>query len=125
MNINDIKFSFKFKLKLMILTILPLLFYGSIGYADNSKIYIKTQDILTEEEYNNLTNEEKNKYKAIDNGLHYFSIRPSVTDGNINNDGAKKESSMAIGPDAIANETNSLAIGLNAQALYDNSMAIG
>ena len=125
MNINDIKFSFKFKLKLMILTILLFLLYSNIGYADNSKIYIKTQDILTEKEYNNLTNEEKNKYKAIDNGLHYFSIRPSITDGNINNDGAKMEASMAIGPDALANKTNSMAIGLNAQALYDNSMAIG
>ena len=125
MNINDIKFSFKFKLKLMILTILPFLFCNNIGYADNSKIYIKTQDILTEDEYNKLTNEEKNKYKPIDSGLHYFSIRPSITDGNINNDGAKMEASMAIGPDALANKTNSMAIGLNAQALYDNSMAIG
>ena len=134
------KYSLKNKTKLMVLTILQFLFYSSIGYADTIKVYVNGQNkkVLTEEEYSKIDNNEKGKYKPviidennktytinIDNGLHYFSIRPSITDGNINNDGAKMEASMAIGPDALANKTNSMAIGLNAQALYDNSMAIG
>ncbi|MDK9581001.1 YadA-like family protein [Sneathia sanguinegens] len=134
------KYSLKNKTKLMVLTILQFLFYSSIGYADTIKVYVNGQNkkVLTEEEYGKIDNNEKGKYKPviidennksytinIDNGLHYFSIRPSITDGNINNDGAKMEASMAIGPDALASKTNSMAIGLNAQALYDNSMAIG
>ncbi len=106
MNINDIKFGFKFKLKLMILTILPFLFYSSIGYADNIKIYVDAQSkkVLTEEEYSKLTNEEKNKYKLVvidennkaytinlNDGLHYISVNSNEkgSDSNYNNDGAK------------------------------------
>ncbi|WP_288847672.1 YadA-like family protein [uncultured Sneathia sp.] len=106
MNINDIKFSFKFKLKLMILTILPFLLYSNIGYANNIKVYVNTQNnkVLTEEEYNNLTDGEKNNYKPVvidennktytinvDNGLHYFSVKSNEngSESNYNNDGAK------------------------------------
>ena len=136
MNINDIKFSFKFKLKLMILTILPLLFYGSIGYADNIKIYVDAQSkkVLTEEEYSKLTNEEKNNYKLvvidennkaytinIDNGLHYISVNSNETGPNSNytNDGAKGgDNGIVIGVNSkltgIKNgKNNSIVLGNN------------
>ena len=129
MNINDIKFSFKFKLKLMILTILPLLFYGSIGYADNSKIYIKTQDILTEDEYKKLGEEEKSKYKLFDNGLHYFSTFPNNPEpekfANYDNKGASGDGSMAIGYDTRALGVGAMAVGNRAYAEKADDSSIG
>ena len=136
MNINDIKFGFKFKLKLMILTILPFLFYSSIGYADNIKIYVDAQSkkVLTEEEYSKLTNEEKNKYKLVvidennkaytinlNDGLHYISVNSNEkgSDSNYNNDGAKGgDNGILIGVNSkltgIKNgKNNSVVIGNN------------
>ena len=136
MNINDIKFSFKFKLKLMILTILPFLLYSNIGYAENIKIYVDAQNkkVLTEEEYNNLTNEEKNKYKLVvidennkaytinlNDGLHYISVNSNEkgSDSNYNNDGAKGgDNGILIGVNSkltgIKNgKNNSVVIGNN------------
>ena len=136
MNINDIKFSFKFKLKLMILTILPFLFYGSIGYADNIKIYVDAQSkkVLTEEEYSKLTNEEKNKYELVvidennktytinlNDGLHYISVNSNEkgTGSNYTNDGAKGgDNGIVIGVNSkltgIKNgKNNSIVLGNN------------
>ncbi|WP_311678113.1 YadA family autotransporter adhesin [Sneathia vaginalis] len=148
MNINDIKFSFKFKLKLMILTILPFLFYGSIGYADNIKIYVDAQSkkVLTEEEYSKLTNEEKNKYKLvvidennkaytinIDNGLHYISVNSNETGPNSNytNDGAKGgDNGIVIGVNSkltgIKNgKNNSVVLGNNLEVDGAYNVVVG
>ncbi|AKC95843.1 hypothetical protein VC03_05025 [Sneathia vaginalis] len=148
MNINDIKFSFKFKLKLMILTILPFLFYGSIGYADNIKIYVDAQSkkVLTEEEYNKLTNEEKNKYKLVvidennkaytinlNDGLHYISVNSNETGPNSNytNDGAKGgDNGIVIGVNSkltgIKNgKNNSVVLGNNLEVDGAYNVVVG
>ena len=54
----------------------------------------------------------------------YVSINSTETN-NQNNDGAIGSNSMAIGPNASANNTNSMAIGPSASAIKSNSMAIG
>ena len=61
------RYSLKYKTKLMVLTILPFLFYSSIGYADTIKVYVNGQNkkVLTEEEYAKIDNNEKGKYKPV------------------------------------------------------------
>ena len=147
MNINDIKFSFKFKLKLMILTILPFLFYGSIGYADNIKIYVDAQSkkVLTEEEYSKLTNEEKNKYKLVvidennkaytinlNDGLHYISVNSNEkgTGSNYANDGAKEDKGIVIGVNSSSEGAYGIVLGNNDKLVgikngKNNSVVIG
>ena len=63
---------------------------------------------------------------AVAEGLRtkYVSINSTETN-NQNNDGAIGSNSMAIGPNASANNTNSMAIGPSASAIKSNSMAIG
>ena len=147
MNINDIKFSFKFKLKLMILTILPFLFYGSIGYADNIKIYVDAQSkkVLTEEEYSKLTNEEKNKYKLVvidennkaytinlNDGLHYISVNSNEkgTGSNYANDGAKEDKGIVIGVNSSSEGAYGIVLGNNDKLVgikngKNNSIVLG
>ena len=148
MNINDIKFSFKFKLKLMILTILPFLLYSNIGYANNIKVYVNTQNnkVLTEEEYNNLTDGEKNNYNPVvidennktytinvDNGLHYFSVKSNEngSESNYNNDGAKGgDNGIVIGVNSSSEGAYGIVLGNNDKLVgikngKNNSVVLG
>ncbi len=138
------KYSLKYKTKLMVLTILPFLFYSSIGYADTIKVYVNGQNkkVLTEEEYAKIDNNEKGKYKPviidennksytinIDNGLHYFSTFPnnpqSEKFANYNNDGARGDGSMAIGYNTRALGLGAMAVGNRAYAEKADDSSIG
>ena len=138
------RYSLKYKTKLMVLTILPFLFYSSIGYADTIKVYVNGQNkkVLTEEEYAKIDNNEKGKYKPviidennktytinIDNGLHYFSTFPnnpqSEKFANYNNDGARGDGSMAIGYDTSALGLGAMAVGNRAYAEKADDSSIG
>ncbi|WP_066730155.1 YadA family autotransporter adhesin [Sneathia sanguinegens] len=138
------RYSLKYKTKLMVLTILQFLFYSSIGYADTIKVYVNGQNkkVLTEEEYAKIDNNEKGKYKTviidennksytinIDNGLHYFSTFPnnpqSEKFANYNNDGARGDGSMAIGYDTRALGLGAMAVGNRAYAEKADDSSIG
>ncbi|WP_311696334.1 YadA family autotransporter adhesin [Sneathia sanguinegens] len=138
------KYSLKYKTKLMVLTILQFLFYSSIGYADTIKVYVNGQNkkVLTEEEYAKIDNNEKGKYKPviidennktytinIDNGLHYFSTFPNNPQSekfvNYNNDGARGDGSMAIGYDTRALGLGAMAVGNRAYAEKADDSSIG
>ena len=43
--------------------------------------------------------------------IHYVSVKSDAQVGNYNNDGAKQDGSVAIGPDAVSNGPHSVAIG--------------
>lgn len=64
--------------------------------------------------------------KAIDaNKVHYFSVKNTSPQGNVNNDAAKGERSLAVGMDVRADGQDSTALGNHAVAEGFGSIAIG